>query len=288
MPQDEDKYPTESGRRRFVKGVVGSAALSGVATGGLATVNWTTSAAGAGGGITEYVAIQNTGGPAPRGMPIVPITIDGGEIKGVYPEVSTRTVQGREVKIAEEEIGGMNYSIDWFQYCGIQTVAGLQPDADQDNVIRAASSPFEWQSDMEAGDPITLDMFDDYREWGNGIGQSGLGKPAACRWRSEGDVSSMPVQVLRTPELPKMVNGEGKYSDIPGRVRNFLDAATEENVMAWLDKCTHFCCVPHFKAFAGSADFDGEDGVYCQCHQSVYDPFSPVIRRFTALPRPNE
>ncbi|PSP66362.1 cytochrome B, partial [Halobacteriales archaeon QS_1_69_70] len=29
-----DKYPSDSGRRRFVKGVVGSAALSGVGVGG--------------------------------------------------------------------------------------------------------------------------------------------------------------------------------------------------------------------------------------------------------------
>jgi Rieske Fe-S protein len=291
MPADEDKYPTESGRRRFVKGVVGSAALSGVATGGLTAMNWTTSSSGAGGGITTYIGIENTGGPAPRGMPLIPVEVtSAGEIQGVYPEVETRTVQGREVQVAEQELGGMTYSANWFQYCGVQTYQGIRPDADQDNLFRTTAAPggFEWQQDIDPGTPVTLDMFEDYEDWGNGIGRSGLGKPAAAQWRSEGEgVQTMPVQVLRTPELPKMINGEGKYSEIPQSTRDFLDAATEENVMAWLDKCTHFCCVPHFKAYSSSAQFGGEDAVYCQCHQSIYDPFSPVEVRFTALPRPD-
>ena len=290
MPLDEDKYPTESGRRRFVKGVVGSAALGGVATGGTAAINLTTSSTGAGGGITRYVAIENTAGPAPRGMPMIPIEItSAGELKGYWPEVKEVTEQGRTFSVAEEDIGGITYSSSWFQYCGVQTYAGAQPDADQDNFFRATAAPGEltWQSEVETGEVLTVDMFDDYEEWGNGIGQSGLGKPAAGSWRSEGDdVQTMPIQVLRTPELPKMINGEGKYSEIPQEVRSFLDAATEQNFMAWLDKCTHFCCVPHFKAYPGSEKFNGQDGVYCQCHQSVYDPFSPVQVTFTALPRP--
>jgi Rieske Fe-S protein len=292
MPLDEDKYPTESGRRRFVKGVVGSAALSGVATGGTAAVNMATSAAGAGGGITQYIAIENTAGPAPRGMPMIPLEINSaGEIKGVWPEVQTVERQGRQIQIAEQDVGGVTYSSAWFQYCGVQTYAGTEPGADLDNFFRATPAPaaFEWQQDVEPGTKLTIDMFDDYETWGNGIGRSGLGKPAAGSWRSQGDgVQTMPIQVLRTPELPKMINGEGKYSEIPPGVRDFLDAATAQNTMAWLDKCTHFCCVPHFKAFEGSSKFGGEDAVYCQCHQSVYDPFSPVQKTFTALPRPSE
>jgi len=45
-----DKYPAESGRRRFVKGVVGGAALSGVGAMGSATVNTLTTSGGVGGG----------------------------------------------------------------------------------------------------------------------------------------------------------------------------------------------------------------------------------------------
>ncbi|QSG06602.1 ubiquinol-cytochrome c reductase iron-sulfur subunit [Halapricum desulfuricans] len=289
MSADEDKYPGESGRRRFVKGVVGSAALGTVATGTAATVEMATSAAGAGGGITEYFAIENTDGPAPRGMPIIPVEIrNDNEIYGRWPEPETRTVQGKEVTVAETDVGGTTYSTTWFQYCGVQTYEGIQPDADQDNAFRSTGGTYDWQDDVDDGAVLTLDMFDDYEGWGNGIGQDGLGKPAVANWRSEGDVQTIPVQVMRSPEVSKMIAGEGEYSSLSGEARSFLEAATENDVMAWLNKCTHFCCVPGFKAFGGSARFGGENSVYCQCHQSIYDPFSPVRRTFTALPRADE
>jgi len=292
MPLDEDKYPGETGRRRFVKGVVGSAALASVGTGGAAAINTTTAASGGGGGPTQYVAIENTDGPAGRGMPIIPIEInDSGEIRGVFPEVSTETVGGITQQVAETDMGGITYSSQWFQYCGVESYEGIQPDADADNMMRSTAAPaYEWQSELEGGDVLTVDMFDDYEEWGNGIGRSGLGKPASARWRSEAEgVTTIPVQVLRSPEVSKMVNGEDgfrDYSQIPESIRSFLDAATEQNVMAWINKCTHFCCVPGYKQLEGSASFGGSNGVYCQCHQSIYDPFSPTQVQFVARPRP--
>jgi len=290
MATNDDKYPTESGRRRFVKGVVGSAALGSVATGGATAIGLTTTPAGVGGGITEYFGIANIDGPAPRAMPLVPVNIESdGTITGIWPETQTRTVQGQEVTIAEMDLGGTTYSSTWFQYCGVQTYAGVEPEADQDNVFRAVPGTYDWQEGQEAGDPLTLSDFEDYEDWGNNIGSAGLGKPAKASWRSEGEnVQTMPVQVLRSTEVSKMIDGEGRYSDLGGDVRTFIDAATQDNVMAWLNKCTHFCCVPGFKAYPGSTRFGAENEVYCQCHQSVYDPFQPVKKQFTALPRPSE
>jgi Rieske Fe-S protein len=291
MPLDEDKYPSETGRRRFVKGVVGSAALSSVGVGGAVALDTATSPTGVGGGITQFVGIENTDGPAPRGMPLIPLTIDSeGALKGRWPEVKTETVQGREVTTAETTINGTTYSSAWYQYCGIQTAQGLTPSADQDNFFRAVpGASLAWQSESkEAGEKFFVSDFDDYESWGNGIGQSGLGKPAKGQWRSEGDVQTIPVQVLRSPEVSKVAKGKGRYSDIPADVRDFFDAATEQDFMAWLNKCTHFCCVPGFKTYEGSAKFGAEDRVYCQCHQSVYNPFSPVSKSFVALPRPGE
>lgn len=279
MP-DDDKYPTESGRRRFVKGVVGSATLASVGTGAAASLGAATSSSGAGGGITKYMAIENTDGPAPRGMPIIPLTIENGELKGVWPEVSETTEGGKTVKIAETEIGGITYSSQWFQYCGVQTYPGVRPGEDQDNFFRVASgagNTYEWMSDFEAGTKLTVDMFDDYESWGNGIGRSGLGKPAIGSWRSQ-DVepqSTMPVQVLRSKKIEELAQED-----------EFVNAATQDGFIAWLNKCTHFCCVPGFKTIAGSANFGAEDQVYCQCHQSVYNPFQPVEKSFVALPRP--
>jgi Rieske Fe-S protein len=278
-----DKYPPASGRRHFVKGVVGSAALSSIVAAGGTAIQSATSAQGIGGGSTTYVGIQNTAGPAPRGLPLVPIEItDDGVLKGRWPTVETaETRDGTEYKVAREHLGGMEYSSKWFQYCGVQSFAATQPDADADNRLLNKGG-YVWANDIEIGEPLTVDDFADYEEWGNGVGQDGLGKPLNAKWRDTEDGRAMSVEVLRTPELPKMIAGDGKYSSISPEVREFLDAATARDCMAWLDKCTHFCCTPGFKTsdYAGAAD-----GVYCQCHQSVYDPFSPVKRGFVALPR---
>jgi Rieske Fe-S protein len=82
---ERDKYPADSGRRRFVKGVVGGAALAGVGATGAAAVNSATTSPGAGGGTTQAYAIENTDGPAPRGMPQIPVEVDSeGFLKGVW------------------------------------------------------------------------------------------------------------------------------------------------------------------------------------------------------------
>ena len=281
MSDSEDKYPTESGRRRFVKGVVGSASLAAVGTATAASVGFATSASGAGGGVTQFVGIENTDGPAPRGMPMIPMEVNSdGTLSGIFPDTI-------EDGVAVTDIGGTRYSSSWFQYCGVQTYPGVNPTSEQDNTFRVASgadASYSWMGDLNAGDPLEVSSFDDYESWGNGIGKSGLGKPALGSWRSV-DVSpqeTMVVQVLRSPRIQEL------RDDPPDDVDAdfFRAATTEEGFMAWLNKCTHFCCVPGFKSLAGSANFGGEDKVYCQCHQSIYDPFSPVQKSFVALPRP--
>jgi Rieske Fe-S protein len=287
MPLDEDKYPEETGRRRFVKGVVGSAALASVTAAGGAAVTTATNRSGAGGGPTEYVAIELVGGPAPRGMPMIPIRVqDNGEITGVWPDVEEVQRAGQTVQVAQQDVGGITYSSTWFQYCGVQQYPTVRPGLEADNRLLATPGTYDWMGDMDKGQPLTIDDFSDYREWGNGIGRSGLGKPAMCDWRKNDQGRSLPVQIIRSPEVPKMINGEGKYSEIPGDVRSFIDAASDENFIGFLDKCTHFCCVP--QGFKTTTDAGAADAVYCQCHQSVYDPFNPLKKQFIALPRPEE
>ena len=281
---ESDKYPESSGRRRFVKGVVGSASLAAVGVSAQGMVNTTTNPSGAGGGITQFFGIENTDGPAPRGMPMIPVRIDGeGFLQGFFPEwETTTTADGREVQVARAEIGGIEYGAPWFQYCGVQTYPGLQPDADQDNYFRYAENPpYAWQEEaVSPGDRVNVEDFSDYETWGNAIGQSGVGKPAMTTWRSQGigGEGTMPVQVLRIP--PDDRERVSSASD------EWLEAASEQNFFAWLNKCTHFCCVPTFKGTAQSAQFNAEDDVYCPCHQSVYDPYSIVQGSYVALPRP--
>lgn len=279
----DDKYPSESGRRRFVKGVVGSAALAGVGVGGAATVDLATQPAGAGGGITRFVGIEKLGGPAPRGMPYIPVEIDDeGFIRGIWPEVEEVTEAGKTVEIARMDIGGQTYTADWYQYCGRQNSPGVVPSADQDNYFRSPGDPpYEWQADAkEDGDRLHIDDLADYESWGNDIGTEGVGKPAECRWRSEGvEERRLIATVIRSPKVQDLI-------DQGGDIGAWFEETTEENVMAYLNVCTHFCCIPGYKKLEESVQFDAADGTYCQCHQSTYDPFSPQFNTFVALPRP--
>ncbi len=275
----DDKYPAESGRRRFVKGVVGGAALAGVGATGAVTVNSLTTAAGAGGGPVEAMVIERVSGPAPHGMPQVPIEIDdNGDIMGVWPEIDTETVEGVEVEIAREELGGLEYSQEWFQYCGHESYEGLEPDFDSDNYFKSdANTSYEWQQEQKSeGDRINLSDLDDYEEWGNDIGDTGVGKPAATVWRSEDTDNTLPVILLRSTLV------EEAAAD-----NEWLEASTDEGVIAWLNKCTHFCCVPGYKLAPDAPRYNAEDRVYCQCHQSVYDPFSISSALYIARPRPD-
>ncbi|WP_435070107.1 ubiquinol-cytochrome c reductase iron-sulfur subunit [Haloplanus sp. C73] len=275
----DDKYPEESGRRRFVKGVVGGSALAGVGALGTVTVNSATASPGSGGGSTQAWAIENTGGPAPRGMPQIPLEIDSeGYIRGIWPDVETTMQGGIEVQVAEMDLGGSTYSSEWFQYCGLEGNQGIQPGYESENYFRSGAAPaYDWQSNnKEEGDRFHVDDFDDYTEWGNGIGDAGVGKPATGTWRSEESENPIPIQLLRSPRIEEAAQDD-----------EWLQASTAEGFIAWLNKCTHFCCVPGYKQTEDAARFGNPNGVYCQCHQSVYDPFSVVQTLFVARPRPD-
>ena len=282
MSETDDVYPEESGRRRFVKGVVGGATLAGLGTVGSAAINSATTSPGAGGGITNAYAIENIAGPAPRGMPLIPIDItDDGFLQGVWPEVQEVQQGGITTTVARIENfrdAGFTYSSQWYQYCGIQSYQGAQPSYDGDNFFRSTGSPpYAWQQEaFEADERLTVDAFEDYNTWGNGIGQPGLGKPAVATWRSQDVEDQIPVVVLRSPRIREMA-----------KENPIVDALTQDGFMAWLNKCTHFCCVPGYKTTEAAARFDALDEVYCQCHQSIYNPHSIVEVLFTALPRPD-
>jgi Rieske Fe-S protein len=275
----DDKYPEESGRRRFVKGVVGGSALAGVGALGTVTVNSATASPGSGGGSTQAWAIENTAGPAPRGMPQIPLEIDSeGYVRGIWPDVETTMQGGVEIQIAEMDLGGSTYTSEWFQYCGLEGNQGIQPGYESENYFRSGAAPaYDWQSNSkEEGDRFHVDDFDDYTEWGNGIGDAGVGKPATGTWRSEESENPIPIQLLRSPRIEEAAQDD-----------EWLQASTAEGFIAWLNKCTHFCCVPGYKQTEDAARFGDPNGVYCQCHQSVYDPFSVVQTLFVARPRPD-
>ena len=272
-----DKYPESSGRRRFVKGVVGSATLAGAGTAGVAALDSVTNPTGAGGGPVNYFGVENTAGPAPRSMPMVPIEIDDeGFVRGVYPEVQEVERQGQTVEVAREEIAGIEYSADWFQYCGVQGYEGIDPGYDGDNYFRySGGSGYDWQP---TSGRVNIEDFQNYESWENDYGEAGIGKPAKATWRSQNTENSIPVQLIRSPVLEETIESES------GEVIDWLEAATQDGFMAILNKCTHFCCAP--SGFRTASYGGAEDKIYCQCHQSIYDPFSIVKESFVAFARP--
>ena len=276
---EDDKYPESSGRRRFVKGVVGSAGMAGVGAGGVATLNSITNPTGAGGGQTTYFGVENTAGPAPRAMPTVPIEIDDeGFIKGVYPDVQEVEQQGQTVQVARMELGGITYEVDWFQYCGVQEYQGLSPSYEGDNYFRYTGGPssYDWQP---TSGRVNVSDFQDYETFTNDIGDAGIGKPAMASWRSQNVENTIPIQIIRSTRIEEKVQSES------GEAIEWLKAATRDGFMAVLNKCTHFCCVPGFR----SSTYENADNrIYCPCHQSIYNPFSIVKRRFVAYPRPED
>lgn len=279
MDGDSDSHSAGPKRREFLKGFVGGMGLGVAGTGAVVVSGTTISALGGDDGQPTYVAIEDVGGPAPRGMPQIPITIDtNGYLKGVWP---TENEAGGNP--AKTTIGGVTYSSSWFQYCGGRTSPGLDADADRDNYLRAASgSPYSWQetADTSAGDRLHIDDFSDYTDWTNGIGKSGLGKPAMATWRSVDLLpeQSIPVHVLRSTRVEGLFDPDHPLSE-------WIQATTANGFIAWLNRCTNHCCVPGFKAFSQSAEYGGEDLVYCQCFGSLYDPFSLVTESLADLQR---
>ncbi|ACM57886.1 Rieske 2Fe-2S domain-containing protein [Halorubrum lacusprofundi] len=277
-----DKYPAESGRRRFVKGVVGGAALSGVGAMGSATVNTLTTSGGVGGGSTIAMTIEKTGGPAPRGLPQVPVEVtDDGYIRGIWPETQTITQEGQEIQVAQEQLGGKTYTGAWYQYCGVESQENIEPDYEaEDNLFRAAPGKYDWMDEVyDEGERIHIDDFDDYDEWGNGIGDDGVGKPASVTWRSQNAETALNVNVIRSSRIEEAVENSGD---------EWLEASTDQGFVAYLNVCTHFCCIPDYKVLEESARYDAANGVYCVCHQSVYNPFTLEEALFIARPRPDE
>jgi len=278
-----DKYPEDSGRRRFVKGVVGSAAMAGVGAGGVAAVDTITNRTGQGGGQTTYFGVENTAGPAPRAMPMVPLEIDDeGFIRGVYPDIQEVERQGETIEVARMELGGITYEVDWFQYCGVQEYQGLKPSYEGDNYFRYTGGPssYDWQP---TSGRVNIEDFEDYQDWepANGVGDADVGKGAMAAWRSQDVENSIPIQLIRSQQLEDKIENE----DGDGGAIEWLEAATDSGMMAVLNKCTHFCCVPGFRS---SGYQNADNKIYCPCHQSIYDPFSIVNRSFVAYPRPEE
>lgn len=243
-------------RRGFVKGCLYATAAGVAAAGGGGVV----AALGLGGGKhrrVDYVGVTVVSGPAPQGVPLVPLAVgDDGLLMGNPdpPEV------GRAV-------------LDWYRYCGhdrspvlqaehVAADEGLVYAVSEDKVpaIRAWAAQtgredVGWYLDL-VGKPVRVANFR----------APGHGAPVA--WRGE-----LTATVLKVDPAALTMD-----SDLRRLVEGFL-VPTQDGMalLATSNFCKHFCCAPGWHETALSAKYDAVEKLYCSCHNSVFDPL--LLRR---------
>lgn len=261
MP-DEETYEVPEDvrgvdRRSFVKGSVAAASL-GVA--GAAGWGLFRQIAVPGDTIVRFVnyfgARRQTGSPAPRGIPFIPVRVnEEGFVEGV------------------PEIDGVNY-LDWLRYCGYQNAPNLRPGFTSDNVFRYflteekihlagdEARDIWWYLDR-LGSEVRAEHFRDLP----------YGTAAAVRWRSEevpgSDIVTMLVLKLNPDDYDPAMRTQ---------LETFMDM--EHHLIGVSAICTHFCCVPGYKETDLAEQFDAWELVFCTCHNSRFDPMDITAYTF--------
>lgn len=214
-------------------------------------------------------------GPAPQGVPLIPLTVNEDGILEGIPENTKSSVK---------------HNLDWYKYCSHEKAPGLELGFTQDNRLRYFFLPDKIAKAKAQGiDLWYKDLIDkevraaDFKE---------LGRGAPFRWRSEGQEQNNIITGIVMKIRP---------SEIKGRLPDGFVHENEDGTgfIAVCSFCAHFCCVPGYAennspltkyqggggSFFSSGDGDGIDGhelIYCSCHDSRYDPFD--IRQYTFPP----
>jgi Rieske Fe-S protein len=259
--EPEDPFaPRKDGmnRRAFVKTAVAAAAVGAVGATGAGLVVPLSTAGGLKIRRFPYLGARRVDGPAPQGVPLIPIKInDAGEIEGV-PEL-------------EEPPSGIEHSLEWYRYCGHDQSPAFQKGHTDDNVLRYFSNPAKVaKAAVDLGAPLWYAnklgqkvVADDFKDQPPGTG-------APFRWRSE----DLEGNDIVTGIIIKVDTGQMRGED--------AKAFMAGDLVAFSSYCAHFCCVPGFKESKEAVAADWFDNMYCTCHNSVYDPLQ--IRKYKFPP----
>lgn len=238
-------------RRTFVRVCVaagGAAALGAGAVGlgtGLARPRGTP-------GTIRYIGAQVVGGPAPRGVPYVPIEGRNGIVHG-------RTTL---------RVGGRTWdTLRWLAFCGHERAPGLDPGLDDDGALRYAMDEDiarqirPWYADR-LGELVRPDDFP-----GEGFG-------ARFSWRR--GLTGVIVK-LEGGALHEPTNLRGSALRLDAAERGALASLGAEGLVAVSNICTHFCCEAGYKETEALARPRGAwEKLFCACHSGVFDVHAPV------------
>ena len=254
-------------RRSFVKTCVGVAGAGALAASGLGMAAGLAIPRRAGGALIRYVGAHKVAGPAPRGVPYIPITIQDGKFVG-RPVIPTMDGAG-EVNV-----------LDWYKYCGHAGAAGLQPDFTDDNTLTYfiaeeklhAITP--WYKDL-LGQPVRPEHFP-----GDGFG-------AGFTWRSQGQSGTAVLTgvIIKAAAQELSLASSTVAPARPIQAEEFEYVKKEvfhEGFIGVSTFCTHFCCIPGYREAEGLARPRGAwDNMFCTCHNSNYNHREPVAYTFS-------
>ena len=229
-------------RRTFVKRTVGTAAVGAVGAAGLGLAFPLSTTAGLKIPRFPYFGAKIIGGPAPKGIPIIPI------------------------KVAEDgTITGVPSHLDWYKYCSHDEAPGLEGGFTNDNrlfyfqnqekIHRAETDGIHlWYKDL-LDQPLRVNHFDED------------GKGAPFKWRSEGQFDNNIITGIAIRLNPEQIENVEAAEELMGAP--FMD----QGIVAFCSFCAHFCCVPGYKEAKDAEARDAWETIFCTCHGSIYDPF---------------
>ena len=256
-------------RRSFVKACVTTAGVGALAASGLGMAAGLAIPRKPGAPPVRYFGAHRVAGPAPRGIPYIPIGVEGDTFIG---KPSVPGLDGEEVNVLE-----------WYKYCGHSGAPGLQQGFTDDNTITyLPKEEYEhiitpWFKPF-LGQPIRPSHFP-----ADNFG-------AAFQWRSQNQSGSNVITgvIIRVPrsQLVRVESAVPPAKPISQEeydwVLENIFCEHEGNIYVGVSSyCTHFCCAPGYREAEKLArPRDAWDNIFCTCHNSNYNHREPVSFTF--------
>jgi Rieske Fe-S protein len=264
--QDPFQKPPRKGidRRTFVRRAVGTAAFGAVGASGLGLAFPLSTTAGIRIPRFPYFGAKIVGGPAPKGLPIIPVKVDAdGNVTG-------------DPSFAPEKTESI---LEWYKYCSHDEAPGLKPGFTDDNKFYYFQNPDKihlaeaqgievWYKN-KLDRPLNIKDFD------------GPGKGAPFKWRSEGQFDNNIITGIAIRIDPEKLDDDQRKA--VEAAEEFIGGSfIDQGIIAFCSFCAHFCCVPGYKESKEALNRGNDvwEAMFCTCHGSVYDPLDLTEYQF--------
>lgn len=198
-------------------------------------------------------------GPAPQGIPLIPVKVVEGVLEGV----------------PENKQSSIKHWLDWYKYCSHELAPGLDLNFTQDNKLRYYTNPEKITNAKRSGIPLWYESYLDQEMRAEHFKNVGDGAP--FRWRSEGqEGTNIVTGILLKVNVDKIKSSK----PLTGFV---YDNGDGTGFIAYCSFCAHFCCVPGYAENKNPKRLEASrELIFCSCHDSRYDPLD--VREYTFPP----